>query len=108
MPQYWRYDGLGLAARVAIGEIAPDDILDSALQLVAALNPQLNAVVRTMRAQAQRDIAAGLAGGPFKGVPIVLKDEYLSCAGVPCDHASALGAGFDDTPRAPVRFKTKT
>lgn len=94
MLEYWRYDGLGLAARVAAGDIAPREILDAALQLVEVLNPPLNAVVSTMRADAQRDIAAGLADGPFTGVPIVLKDEYLSCAGVPCDHASALGAGF--------------
>ncbi|MEM1110470.1 MAG: amidase family protein [Pseudomonadota bacterium] len=94
MFDYWNYDGLGLAQLVKAGQVSPLEILDSAFALIDALNPSLNAIVRPMEEEARKMATAGLEPGPFCGVPMVLKDEYISCAGVPCDHASALGAGF--------------
>ncbi|MCG8505151.1 MAG: amidase [Sphingomonadales bacterium] len=92
--EYQNYDGLGLAELVRRKEVSVDDIIDTVFHLIDALNPQLNAIVRPMRDEAERDASAGLADSAFTGVPIVLKDEYLSYANVPNDHSSRLGSGI--------------
>jgi amidase len=92
--EYADFDGLGLADLIRRKEVTPSEVLEAAFALIDKLNPKLNAIVASMRPQAERDIATGLADGPFTGVPIVLKDEYLSYAGFPASMASRLGQGF--------------
>lgn len=90
---YAARDGLGLAQLVRSGEVAAGEVLDAAWTAIEALDPDINAVTADMREIARRDIARGLPEGPFTGVPIVLKDEYLFYDGFPCDFASRLGEG---------------
>lgn len=90
---YADYDGLGLAELVRTRQVHPQEVLDAAWGAIEALNPRINAIVASMREIAERDIRRGLPDGAFKGVPIVLKDEYLFYSGFPCDFASRLGAG---------------
>jgi len=113
---YAEFDGIGLAAAIAAGEIESADVLDTVEFLIERLNPSLNAIVRPTLDSARRDLACGLPNGPLRGVPMVLKDEYVSVAGVPNDHASALAAGFvreydtelvKDYRRAGVQFVGK-
>ena len=42
---YLKQDATGLAALVATGQVSSTELLDTALDLSAALNPSLNAVV---------------------------------------------------------------
>ncbi len=80
---YADYDGLGLAALVASGEVSAEALLAAAIARIEALNPQLNAVVTKLYDQAEAALKAGLPAGPFAGVPFMLKDLGGAQAGVP-------------------------
>ena len=90
MEDYEQYDGLGLAALVASGEISPTALLDEAIERVERLDGQLGAVVIRMFDQARAAIADGLPEGPFRGVPFLLKDLHLAWPGVPLTNGSRL------------------
>jgi aspartyl-tRNA(Asn)/glutamyl-tRNA(Gln) amidotransferase subunit A len=71
----------GLAAGVAAGRFSPVDIVDAYLARIARQEPQLHAFVTLFEAEArvraeeaERDIRAGNAKGPFHGLPIAIKD----------------------------------
>jgi len=93
--EYHKYDATGLAELVAKGEVTADELLDTALAGVDAVNGQLNAVVATFEDEARRFIRDDLGQGPFKGVPFLLKDLTAHYGGQPT------GAGWP--PRAAVR-----
>lgn len=80
-PEYERYDGMGLAELVRRGEVTPGDLLDSAIERVERRNPAINAVVDRLYDRARAAVAAGPPQGPFVGVPYLLKDLGVSCAG---------------------------
>lgn len=80
--EYLRHDATALAGLVQCGEVQADELLDLALAQLARVQPQVNAVVRTMEPQARAQIAGGLAG-PLAGVPFLLKDGLQDYAGVP-------------------------
>lgn len=82
-PEYTRHDGLGLAALVRQGEVSPDDLLDSALARMAAVNPDINAVIATFADQARATRTRQQPGSPFYGVPYLLKDLLAAYAGEP-------------------------
>jgi amidase len=88
--EYGDYDALGLAALVRSGQVGPTELLDEALERVAAVNPQVNAVVHLMEARARQAIADGLPDGPFRGVPFLVKDLMTACAGEPMTLGSRL------------------
>jgi amidase len=88
--EYGDFDALGLAALVRSGQVAPGELLDEALERVAAVNPQINAVVHLMEGRAREAIQAGLPDGPFKGVPFLVKDLMTACAGEPMRMGSRL------------------
>jgi Asp-tRNA(Asn)/Glu-tRNA(Gln) amidotransferase A subunit family amidase len=69
-----RFDGLALAALVAKRQVTPIELLAAVKQRLEALNPQLNATAQVFFDRAEAQIEQGLAEGPFKGVPFVLKD----------------------------------
>lgn len=81
-------DGLGMAKLVREGEVTPRELLDDAVERVQAVNPQVNAVIRTFDDLA-RETLADLPDGPFTGVPFLLKDGGgVGYAGVPMTSAS--------------------
>jgi amidase len=86
---YDRYDGLALADLVRRGEVSPTELLDTALELAAAVNPAVNAIVTSMEPQARAQLAQGLEKGPFAGVPFLIKDLHDAVAGVPMSGGSA-------------------
>jgi len=92
--EYQACDALELAARVAAGEVAPEELLETALARLEACNPRLNAVVIPMFEQARAALSAGLPAGPFRGVPFLLKDLYQMYAGVRTTNGCRLFADF--------------
>ena len=87
---YQAQDATALAARVTAGEVTPDELLATALESVARLNPVLNAVVLPQVENAQRAIAAGLPRGPFRGLPFLLKDLGCEAVDFPSHNGSRL------------------
>jgi len=76
-------DATAQAALVRAGEMSPTELVAAALDRIDALNPALNAVIHH-RAERARDEAAGdLPDGPFRGVPLLVKDLVLRSEGDP-------------------------
>ena len=89
---YAGHDALALAALIKRGEASGREILDLALEGLAACNPRLNAVVRVMEKEARAQLERGLAEGPLAGVPYLLKDLNVHYRGVPTTNGSRLFA----------------
>jgi amidase len=90
--EFERYDGLGLADLIRQREINAAELLDVAIACVEERNPAINAVVSRLYDEARAAIAAGLPAGPFTGVPYLLKDLGILCAGAVTSYGSALFA----------------
>ncbi|HEX5929278.1 MAG TPA: amidase [Solirubrobacterales bacterium] len=65
----------GQAAAIAAGDLDPAELLEEALERIAARNPALNAVVETFP-ERSREMLAAAPPGPLHGVPVVIKDEW--------------------------------
>jgi aspartyl-tRNA(Asn)/glutamyl-tRNA(Gln) amidotransferase subunit A len=77
----WRLDARTLAAAVASGRLSAREVLDTVLDRIERLNPDLSAFVTVVpelaREQARRiddDVSAGRPVGPLAGVPLGVKD----------------------------------
>jgi len=71
---YVECDATELAARVARGDLDPATLVETAIAAVERVEPRLNAIVHRMFEQARKAVADGLPAGPFRGVPMVVKD----------------------------------
>jgi amidase len=80
---YSAHDGVGLAELVARGEVTARDLVETAIERIEAVNPELNAIVHRMYRHARAAVEEGLPDGPFKGVPFLLKDLIALYEGVP-------------------------
>jgi amidase len=67
-------DATGQAELVRRGEVNATDLVEAAIASIEKVNPALDAVVRTRFDQARAEAAGDLPDGPFRGVPILLKD----------------------------------
>ena len=94
---YEQYDALGLADLVRRRQVTPDELLEAAIERVEARNPAVNAVVMKLYDYGRRAIAEGLADGPLRGVPFLMKDLTSPVADVPMTRGSKF---FADTPPA--------
>jgi len=74
-------DATAQAELVRRGEISPQELADAAIGRIEALNPRLDAVIRTRFEQARAEASGTLPDGPFRGVPILLKDLGCFVAG---------------------------
>ena len=81
--EFSAYDGLGLGELVRKTQVTPEELLDEAIARAERLNPQLNAIVATRYEDARSDARRGFAGGPFTGVPFLVKDLGPALAGLP-------------------------
>jgi amidase len=82
-------DATAQADLVRSGEISPKELTEAAIARIEAVNPQLDAVIRTRFDAARLEADGGLPDGPFRGVPILFKDLGCSVAGEP----TAFGIG---------------
>jgi len=109
----WRMSAVRQAAAVRTGAVSAVALLEQHLARIAEVNPVVNAITQLLAEQAYRDAAdvdrqraAGVALGPFAGVPFTVK-ENLAVAGVPTTHGASrlrhLVAGADAPPVARLR-----
>jgi amidase len=89
--EYARHDGLGLAALVARREVSPSELVEAAIAVIERHNGALNAVVFKAYDEARRAADRPLPGGPFRGVPFLVKDLGVRVAGWPCSAGSLFG-----------------
>ena len=92
---YEHFDALGLAELVKLGKVAPDELLEAAIERVEARNAAVNAVTMKLYDYGRQAIVDGLPDGPFKGVPFLLKDLTAQVAGIKMTRGSKF---FADTP----------
>jgi amidase len=76
-------DATAQAAMVRSGEVSPVELVQAAIDAVERLNPELNAVIHPRFEAALTEAAGELPEGPFRGVPMVLKDLDGFQAGEP-------------------------
>ena len=77
-------DATSQAELVADGTCTPAELLEATISAIERVNPLINAVVIPLFERARDQVAgAQLGSGPFRGVPIVLKDLGASLAGAP-------------------------
>jgi len=107
LPDYERYDGIGLAELVKTRQVSAQELLEAAIERVDLRNPASNAVVYRMYDQAQAAVAAGLPSGPFTGVPYLLKDLGVLYAGTVTSSGSSAFRNFvaDHDSEMVVRLK---
>ena len=96
--EYSEYDGLGLAALVAKGEVSPLELTEAAIERTERHNGAINAVVYKAYDEARKAAVGDLPDGPFKGVPFLVKDLLIAVAGWPRTSGSrfAANAGVTD------------
>src|SRR3954468_11863921 len=76
-------DATAQADLVRRGEVQPKELVEAAISRIEAVNPQLDAVIRTRFDQARTEAAGDVPDGPFRGVPFLLKDLGAPVAGEP-------------------------
>jgi amidase len=76
-------DAIDQSALVRRGEVQPLELVDAAIERIERVNPQLHAVIHERFDAARADAVGPLPDGPFRGVPLLLKDMDASMAGEP-------------------------
>jgi len=74
-------DATAQADLVRRGDISPKELVETSIARIEALNPRLDAVIRTRFGEARSEAEGALPDGPFRGVPILLKDLGCFVAG---------------------------
>ncbi len=88
-------DALGIAALAKRGEIGPLEAVEAALGRIDEANGRINAVVSRNDEDAIRRAGETPRDSVFAGVPALVKDLGVSCAGHPTTNGSRFA---DDTP----------
>src|SRR5258708_6545674 len=103
-------DATAQAELVRTGEVSAVELVDDAIPRVEKLNPELNAVIHPRFDRARDEARGTLPGGPFRGVPLMVKDllagiegdpqhegmTFLRDAGYRADHTDALAQRYLD------------
>ena len=74
-------DATAQADLVRRGEVSPKELAEAAIARIEAVNPRLDAVIRTRFEAARLEADGDLPDGPFRGVPILSKDVACTVAG---------------------------
>ena len=70
---YRRHDAVGLAALISRGEVGAAEVLEAAIAVADAVDPDVGAIVLRMDRQARDRVREPLTG-PMAGVPFLIKD----------------------------------
>jgi amidase len=87
-------DAVAQAELVRSGEVSPVELVDAAIERIERLNPQLNAVIWPLYDRAREEAAGDLPDGPFRGVPLLLKDFAAELEGTPFAEGSDLAGDY--------------
>jgi len=93
LTEYKLLDATALAALIRSREVSAREVFEAALAQIAALDPELNAVVHPHYDIAEADLAAGLPEGPFTGVPFLIKNTGIPVRGMELSTGSRLFKG---------------
>ncbi|MBN9408829.1 MAG: amidase [Burkholderiales bacterium] len=86
--EYQAHDALGLAARLAAGDVTPAELMDCAIALARERGPALNALCHADFDAARLWARDWQPRGVFRGLPFLLKDSGLASTRL----ASGLGS----------------
>jgi aspartyl-tRNA(Asn)/glutamyl-tRNA(Gln) amidotransferase subunit A len=111
-PIYYK-DATELAFLIRTKQLSPREVVQSHIDRIDAVNPQINAIVTSMAEDAlkaadlaERAVMSGAALGPLHGVPFTIKDS-IDTGGTLTQRGSKLFAGYIPEKDAPAvtRFK---
>ena len=85
-----RIDAVGLAELVRTRQISPCELIDETIDRIEAIDPKINAVIHPSFEAARAIAESELPDGPFRGVPMLLKDLWPCSKGDPF-HLGVLG-----------------
>ncbi|KVM49802.1 6-aminohexanoate hydrolase [Burkholderia ubonensis] len=107
-PDYLAHDAIGLAELVRQRKVSPRELIDAAIGQAEAVNPAINAVV-LQDYDTARERAAALceSGGPFAGVPYLVKDLGAAVAGLPLSMGSRHYRYFVPDADSPLIAKSR-
>ncbi|WP_256258723.1 amidase family protein, partial [Burkholderia ubonensis] len=107
-PDYLAHDAIGLAELVRQRKASPRELIDAAIGQAEAVNPAINAVV-LQDYDTARERAAALceSGGPFAGVPYLVKDLGAAVAGLPLSMGSRHYRYFVPDADSPLIAKSR-
>jgi amidase len=83
MSEIWKLDATAQAQLVRDGEVSPAELVEGAQERIESLNPELNAVIHDLHEKALDTARGDVPDGPFRGVPMLLKDLACHTAGDP-------------------------
>jgi amidase len=76
-------DATDQAAVVRTGDASPLELVEAAIERIDRVDPELHAVIHRRFDVAREEATGPLPDGPFRGVPLLLKDMDGSLAGAP-------------------------
>jgi amidase len=76
-------DATAQAELVRRGDVSPAELVEAAITRIEKLNGELNAVIHELFDRARDAVSKPLGDGPFRGVPVVVKDLDGTLAGAP-------------------------
>ncbi|MEY2423711.1 MAG: amidase [Acidimicrobiaceae bacterium] len=76
-------DATAQAELVRTGQVSPAELVEGAITRTEKLNPEINAMIHPRFDKARVEAAAALPDGPFRGVPIMIKDLSAPSEGDP-------------------------
>src|SRR6476661_2832280 len=91
-------DAMEQAAQVRSGDVSPAELVDQAIERIERINPDINAVIHERFEGARADAAGELPDGPFRGVPLLLKDLHAFQKGEPLHEGTAFLKALDWRP----------
>ncbi len=91
---YLRHDATALAGMIRDRAVSPLELVETAIARIERFNPRVNAVIHRMDRSARAAAAGPLPDGPFRGVPLLLKDLLASVAGEPLGCGSRFLDGY--------------
>ncbi len=92
--EYADLDATGLAALIRRSEVSPAEVARLAREAIALANPTINAVVETYEDRIDGLDEGTLGDGPFRGVPILIKDVRGNEMGRKVEFGSRLAEGY--------------
>jgi amidase len=94
LAEYAKYDALGLAELVARKQVSPKELTQTAVKAIEVANPTIKAVVELYPDRIEGLDEKSLGNGPFRGVPLLIKDVFGHEKGRKIEFGSRLCRGM--------------